>query len=63
LCDVASERFGSIEPAIAANLALRYDDCPGFHSHTGRHRSPRERPFAGVSHEPETLGTPSSPHR
>ena len=24
----------------------------------GRHRSPRDRPLAGVSHEPETLGAP-----
>jgi hypothetical protein len=52
LRDVASERFGSVEPAIAAGLALRYDDGPCFHSDTGRHRSARERPLAGVSHEP-----------
>ena len=58
LRDVASERFGSVEPAIAAGLALHYDDDPCLHSDTGRHRSARERPLAGVSHEPETLGAP-----
>jgi transposase len=30
LRDGASERFGSVEPAITAGLALRYDDVPCF---------------------------------
>ena len=33
--DVASERFGSVEPAIAADLALRYDDGPCFRRDSG----------------------------
>jgi putative transposase len=58
LREVTSERFGSVERAVAAGLALRYDGGPCFRSHhyqaeidhLGIARSP------AYHHEPETNG-------
>lgn len=58
LREVTSERFGSVEQAIAAGLALRYDGGPCFRSdhyqveidHLGIARSP------AYHYEPETNG-------
>jgi putative transposase len=58
LREVTSERFGSVEQAVAAGLALRYDGGPCFRSdhyqaeidHLGIARSP------AYHYEPETNG-------
>ena len=58
LREVCTERFGSVEQAVAAGLALRYDGGPCFRSahyqteidHLGISRSP------AYHYEPETNG-------
>ena len=50
LREVCSERFGSVERAVAAGLALRYDGGAvlPLRALPGRDRPPRHRPLAGV---------------
>jgi putative transposase len=58
LREVTSERFGSVEQAVAAGLALRYDGGPCFRSHHYQ----AEIDHLGIAHspafhyEPETNG-------
>jgi transposase InsO family protein len=58
LREVCSERFGSVEQAVAAGLALRYDGGPCFRA--GRYQA--EIDFLGIARspayhcEPETNG-------
>ena len=65
LREVTSERFGSVEAAVASGLALRYDGGPCFRSehyqleidHLGIARSP------AFHYEPETTAAPKSSSR
>ena len=59
LREVCSERFGSVEQAVAAGLALRYDGGPCFRA--GHYQA--EIDYLGISRSPAYHYEPETTHR